>query len=164
MRRIIINGLRPEYHGFIAAIRGWPTQPSLVELENLLANQEELTNKMGTITVKEEEEALFASKKKGPPRSQWKPKPRWSDGGKHHPKERSGLSGGAHGREDQQHPQPRRKNDGFFNCGKQGHFARECRLPRRRFERNMATTTREKKQEEANISEEEWDIEAGFSN
>ena len=32
----------------------------------------------------------------------------------------------------------------------------------RRFEGNMATTTREKKQE-ANISEEEWDVEAGFS-
>ena len=118
MRRIIINGLRPEYHGFIAAIRGWPTQPSLVELENLLANQEELAKKMGTITIKEQEEALFTSKKKGPPRSQWKPKPRWSDGGKHHPKERSGSSGGAHGREDQQQQQPRRKNDGCYNCGK----------------------------------------------
>ena len=98
MRRIIINDRRPEYHGFIAAIRGWPTQPSLVEIENLLANQEELANKMGSITVKEEEGALFASKKKGPPRSPWKPKPRWSDGGKHHPKERSAPSGGAHGR------------------------------------------------------------------
>ena len=49
-------------------------------------------------------------------------------------------------------------------------IARECRLPRRRFEGNvrrfegnMATTTREKKQEKANISEEEWDVEAGFS-
>jgi len=124
MRRIIINGLRPEYHGFIAAIRGCPNQPSLVELENLLANQEELAKKMGTITIKEQEEALFTSKKKGSPRSQWKPKLRWSDGGKHHPKERSGSSGGAHGREDQQQQQPRRKNDGCYNCGKQGHFAR----------------------------------------
>ena len=58
MRRIIINSLRPKYHGFIAAIRGWPTQPSLVELENLLANQEELANKMSSITVKEEEGAI----------------------------------------------------------------------------------------------------------
>ena len=33
----------------------------------------------------------------------------------------------------------------------------------RRFEGNMVTTIREKKQEEANISEEEWDVEAGFS-
>jgi hypothetical protein len=42
MRWIIINGLRPEYSGFMAAISGWPIQPSLVELENLLANQEAL--------------------------------------------------------------------------------------------------------------------------
>ena len=32
----------------------------------------------------------------------------------------------------------------------------------RRFEGNMVTTIREKKQEEANISEEEWYVEAGF--
>lgn len=41
-RWIIIHGLRPEYQGFIAAIQGWPTQPSLETLENLLANQESL--------------------------------------------------------------------------------------------------------------------------
>jgi len=41
-----------------------------VELKNLLTNQEELANKMGIIIVKEEEEALFAGKKKGPPQSQ----------------------------------------------------------------------------------------------
>jgi len=78
-----------------------------VELENLLANQKELAKKMGTITIKEQEEALFTSKMKGPPRNQWKPKPRWSDDGKYHPKERSGSSGGAHGREDQQQQQQR---------------------------------------------------------
>ena len=38
MRRIIIHGLRPEYGSFVAAIQGWLVQPSLVELENLLAN------------------------------------------------------------------------------------------------------------------------------
>ena len=38
MRRIIIHGLRPEYRGFIAAVQGWPTPPSLEDLENLLAN------------------------------------------------------------------------------------------------------------------------------
>ena len=37
-RRIIIRGLRPEYNGFITAIQGWPVQPSLIELESLLAN------------------------------------------------------------------------------------------------------------------------------
>ncbi|XP_077251124.1 uncharacterized protein LOC143890363 [Tasmannia lanceolata] len=42
MRRMIIRGLRPEFTGYITAIRGWPTQPSLLELENLLINQEML--------------------------------------------------------------------------------------------------------------------------
>ncbi|KAL4188778.1 hypothetical protein AMTRI_Chr08g162130 [Amborella trichopoda] len=38
MRRIITRCLRPKYNGFMMAIRGWPTQPSLMELESLLAN------------------------------------------------------------------------------------------------------------------------------
>ncbi|XP_028945126.1 uncharacterized protein [Malus domestica] len=49
MKRIIIHGLRPEYRGFIAAIQGWPTQPSLVEFENLLAGQEAMAKQMGGI-------------------------------------------------------------------------------------------------------------------
>ena len=28
MRKIIIHGLRPEYRSFVAAIQGWPIQPS----------------------------------------------------------------------------------------------------------------------------------------
>lgn len=38
MKRIIIYGLRPEYNGFMATVRRWLKQPSLVELKNLLAN------------------------------------------------------------------------------------------------------------------------------
>ena len=40
IKRIIIHGLRPEYRSFITAIQGWSTQPSLIDLENLLANPE----------------------------------------------------------------------------------------------------------------------------
>ncbi|KAM1079118.1 hypothetical protein ACFX2B_013719 [Malus domestica] len=47
MKKIIIHGLRPEYRGFITAIQGWPTQPSLVEFENLLAGQEAMAKQMG---------------------------------------------------------------------------------------------------------------------
>jgi len=42
MRRLIDNGLRPKYSGFMAAVSRWPTQPYLVELENLLANLDAL--------------------------------------------------------------------------------------------------------------------------
>jgi hypothetical protein len=80
MKRIIIHGIRPEYSGFIAAVRGWPNQPSLVELENLLVNQEELAKQIGSITEKEEEEALFTSKMKGSFRRQERFKPKWTNG------------------------------------------------------------------------------------
>lgn len=40
MRRIIVHGLRPEYKGIITATRGWATEPTLSELENLLASED----------------------------------------------------------------------------------------------------------------------------
>ena len=76
--------------------------------------------------------------------------------------ERRYSSGGAKGREDQQYPAGK-QNGGCFNCGKMGHFAQECQLPRRRFKGNVATTIKEEKREEIGNSEEEWDFEAGFS-
>ena len=65
IKRIIIHGLRPEYRGFIAAVQGWPTQPSLVEFENLLAGQEAMVKQMGGVSLKGEEEALYTNKIKG---------------------------------------------------------------------------------------------------
>ena len=50
MKRIIIHGLRPEYRSFIIAVQRWPTQPSLVEFENLLASQEAMAKQIGGIT------------------------------------------------------------------------------------------------------------------
>ncbi|KAD2262709.1 hypothetical protein E3N88_24455 [Mikania micrantha] len=38
MKRIIIHGLKPEFHSFVTAVQGWPTQPALGEFENLLAS------------------------------------------------------------------------------------------------------------------------------
>ncbi|XP_021821223.1 uncharacterized protein LOC110762835, partial [Prunus avium] len=65
IKRIIIHGLRPEYRGFVAAVQGWPTQPSLVEFENLLADQEAMAKQMGGVSLKGEEEALYSNKSKG---------------------------------------------------------------------------------------------------
>uniref|UniRef100_A0A2N9EWY2 Uncharacterized protein n=1 Tax=Fagus sylvatica TaxID=28930 RepID=A0A2N9EWY2_FAGSY len=65
IKRIIIHGLRPEYRGFVTAIQGWPTQPSLVEFENLLADQEAMAKQMGGVSLKGEEEALYTSKTRG---------------------------------------------------------------------------------------------------
>ncbi|KAJ0441433.1 hypothetical protein HanIR_Chr16g0797671 [Helianthus annuus] len=40
MKRIIIHGLKQEFRSFVAAVQGWPTQPTLAEFENLLASQD----------------------------------------------------------------------------------------------------------------------------
>ena len=61
MKRIIIHGLRPEYRRLIIAVQGWPSQPSLVEFENLLAIQEAMTDQMGGITLNGEEEVLYTN-------------------------------------------------------------------------------------------------------
>ncbi|XP_057518481.1 uncharacterized protein LOC130799401 [Amaranthus tricolor] len=85
IRRIIAHGLRHEFNGFMAAIRGWLTQPTLLELENMLANQEALTRQITGVSPRKEEEALFGGQKKdrhnnmskpnvkGKPGQQWKP-------------------------------------------------------------------------------------------
>nr|GMD14304.1 Retrovirus-related Pol polyprotein from transposon TNT 1-94 [Ipomoea batatas] len=46
LRRCFIRGLCKEFMPFISSIQGWATQPSIVELENLLANQEALVAQM----------------------------------------------------------------------------------------------------------------------
>ncbi|KAL0458664.1 UNVERIFIED_CONTAM: hypothetical protein Slati_0493600 [Sesamum latifolium] len=62
MKQIIIHGLKPEFRSFIAAVPGWATQPLLVEFENLLAGQEALAKQMGGVSLKNDEEALYANK------------------------------------------------------------------------------------------------------
>ena len=64
MHHIIARELRPKYNGFVTTIRGWPTQPSLVELESLLATQETLDKQMSGVTLRNEEEALLVKKGK----------------------------------------------------------------------------------------------------
>lgn len=63
MKRIILHGLRVEFRGFVAAVQGWQNQPSLVEFENLLVGQEALAKQMGGVSLKGEEETLYANKR-----------------------------------------------------------------------------------------------------
>nr|XP_048330668.1 probable glutathione S-transferase [Ziziphus jujuba var. spinosa] len=51
--------MSPEYRGFIAKIQDWQIQPSLVELESLLANQETLAEQMTRVSLKGEDEVVF---------------------------------------------------------------------------------------------------------
>ncbi|KAK3036642.1 hypothetical protein RJ639_030211 [Escallonia herrerae] len=55
----------------------------------------------------------------------------------------------------ERHPYKNRQHsDKFFNCGKKGHFARDCHFKKRSVEGNAATST---DHEEGVNSEEEWD-------
>ena len=58
-----MHGLRPEYRGFVAVEQGWQTPPSLVEFENLFADQEALAKQMGGVSSRGEEEALYTNSK-----------------------------------------------------------------------------------------------------
>ncbi|XP_028059587.1 uncharacterized protein LOC114263287 [Camellia sinensis] len=157
MRRIITQGLRPEYSGLMAAVGGWSTQPSLVALDSLLANQETLTKQMARVTLKNEseEDALFSRKRRN--------ELKWQKYGKSKKEEdeqsqddRGYQRGGVrHDENDRRATGFGRRNIKCFKCGKIGHYAKNCRSRRRPVESNMVTSN--SYQDE---SEEEWDFQA----
>ena len=57
-----------EYRSFITAIQDWSNQPSLINLENLLADQETMAKQTSKASLKSDEEALFSSNKRCRPR------------------------------------------------------------------------------------------------
>lgn len=63
MRRYLIRGIK-EYTPFLTSIQGWANQPSIVELENLLTNQEALAMQMAKASISENDEALFAGRRR----------------------------------------------------------------------------------------------------
>lgn len=66
MRRIIIHGLKPKYRSIIATVQDWPVQPSLTDLENLLANQEAMAKKISEALLKTNNEGtLFSGQRRG---------------------------------------------------------------------------------------------------
>lgn len=165
MRRIIIHGLRPEFKGLVAATRGWPQQPTLVELENLLANEENLEDKFNKVTIKDEEKALFTKRNgdQGPKKyynnfkhgEEKNDSPPWRK--KHW---RGSHSGGAPKNQDSRNGERGDRDRGrgraiqCFKCKKKGHFARDCW---NKEEGNAATSTQHEQ------SEEEWDLQASLA-
>lgn len=154
MKRIIIHGLKLEFRSFVAAIQGWPTQPSLVAFENLLTSQEELAKQMGRVSVKAEDEALYVGKGKS------KYKPQSNHGNKRHNerfkkhdnKKQRELEKGDSSGEKKNHSSGKRFPFKCYNCGIRGHMAHNC--PSESKEEGNTTITQE---------EEPWDAEACFA-
>ena len=46
LRCYLIRGLRKDFMPFVSSIQGWTNQPSFIELENLLSNQDTLIKQM----------------------------------------------------------------------------------------------------------------------
>jgi hypothetical protein len=160
MRRILVNGLKLEYNRFMAAIQGWSTQPTLLELENMLANQEALAKQMTGVSLKLEEEALFSSRRTGRPDRKSRSKPEGRSSWQQKSKEKSNPSGGArYTRKNDR--QPKERSDKCYNYGKKGHYARDCRS-KKKGQGNMATSRdhHDKKSREDGSNEDDWDVEA----
>ncbi|VFR03232.1 unnamed protein product [Cuscuta campestris] len=149
IRRIIIHGLKPEYRGFVAAIQGWPEQPSLVEFENMLADQEALAKQMGGVSLKKEEEALYVNRGRHNSKQHTGGSKKSDEETRDRQNERKSRGGGAWKNQKQG-----RKFEGMcFNCNKKGHMAKDCWSKKKTVEGNTATSTVEK----------EWDAEAFFA-
>lgn len=150
MKRIIIHGLKLEFQSFVAAIQGWPIQPSITEFENLLAGQEALVKQMSGDIMNTEEDVVYARKGK--------------------------IKLKSHSNQNYRHNPDKRRNDGyekkiinvrrennlgkrkksrhtnkgflfkFHKCGRSRHMARDCCLEP--LEQGNTTTTQH---------EEVWD-------
>ncbi|KAJ7971762.1 Retrovirus-related Pol polyprotein from transposon TNT 1-94 [Quillaja saponaria] len=151
MKRIIIHGLRQEFRGFVAVVQGWLNQPSLVEFENLLASQEVMTKQMRGVSLKGEEEALYANKGRGYSKQHTTDRyNKNNDEVKSYQGEGSSYTGGA----SKNYGNSRRFEGKCYNCGKKGHMAKDCWSKKRSMESNAVTS--DTKEE----NEDDWDAEA----
>nr|GEV57600.1 uncharacterized protein [Tanacetum cinerariifolium] len=117
MKRIIIHGLKPKFRSYVAAIQGWQNQPSLVEFENLLASQEALIKQMGGVSIKKDEEALYANKGKGNFKQHFRSGSKKNDDkAKGHDNESSSRTGGG----PKSHSSGKKFSLKCYNCHKKG--------------------------------------------
>ncbi|KAL0367866.1 UNVERIFIED_CONTAM: Retrovirus-related Pol polyprotein from transposon TNT 1-94 [Sesamum radiatum] len=147
MKRIIIHGLKLEFRSFIASVQGWPTQPSFVEFENLLVGQEALAEQMGGVSLKNDEEALYAAK--GRMNSKANGSKRSDDKTRGHQSERSTRTAGG----SKNHNNAKKFKGKCYHCGKKGQMARNCWSKKNVAESNIVTSK----------IEDEWDFEASFA-
>ncbi|KAE8667231.1 tir-nbs resistance protein [Hibiscus syriacus] len=154
IKRIIVHGLRPEYRGFVAAVQGWPTQPSLIEFENLLADQEAMAKQMGGVSLKGEEEALYTSKSRGT-FQRYTGSGSKNDGDK--VKNYQGKGGPHSGGASKNRGNSKKFDGKCYNCGKMGYMAKDCWTKKKPVESNTATSCSKEN------SEDGWDAETLFA-
>ncbi|XAR64037.1 hypothetical protein NMG60_11024235 [Bertholletia excelsa] len=138
MKRIIIHGLKLEFRSFIAAIQRWKTY------------QEALAKQMGGVSLKNEEEALYANKGKRNSKQHVVVESK-----KNNDKVRSHQGEGSIrvGRGFKSHDNGQKIEGKCYNCKKKGHMAKDCWSKKKVVESNTATSK----------SEDEWDAEAFFA-
>ncbi|KAG8370120.1 hypothetical protein BUALT_Bualt14G0084400 [Buddleja alternifolia] len=112
MRRYLIRGMRKEYIPFITSVQGWANQPSILELENLLTNQEALARQMAGVHISGGSDDVLFSK------------------GKRKSKTTSKGSSNI-GPQKKSNPNPDKtsyEEKKCYRCGKPGHIKRFCRV------------------------------------
>ncbi|KAE8681718.1 hypothetical protein F3Y22_tig00111310pilonHSYRG00060 [Hibiscus syriacus] len=131
-----------------------PTQPSLVEFENLLEGQEAMAKQMGRVSLKGEEEALYTSKSRGT-FQRYTGSGSKKDGDK--VKNYQGKGGPHSGGASKNRGNSRKFDGKCYNCGKMGHMAKDCWTKKKPVESNTATSCSKVN------SEDGWDAEALFA-
>ena len=110
LRCYLIRGLRKELMPFVSSIQGWANQPTVIELENLLSNQEALVKQMTSSNEfsPKLEDALYVKDQR---RQNYHSKPSSSNGNKLRSEESS-----------------KKPFKACYRCGKPDHFKRDCQV------------------------------------
>lgn len=119
-----------------------------LELESLLANQETLARQMASVSVKDEEEALFTRKGRSGARSK---KTETAESSR---RRGGSQQGGAWRSKTEADRRPRSSPGSIesYNCDKNGNFAHDCRSRKKKTVKGNSVTATSYQNE----SEEEW--------